>query len=82
MKKQVPGSTFVLKTIAALACATCATLTLAWRDWLEIVFKIDPDHHNGTVEWLIVGVSFAFAIAFFVAADRERRTIAARFAEA
>ena len=25
-----------------------------WRDWIEVVFRVDPDHHNGSLEWLIV----------------------------
>ncbi len=29
-------------------------LTLAWKDWIEIVFGVDPDHHNGSFEWMIV----------------------------
>jgi len=32
-----------------------ALVTVFWRDWIEVT-GWEPDHHNGTVEWLIVGV--------------------------
>jgi hypothetical protein len=39
-------------------------VTLFWHDWLE-AFGFDPDHHNGTVEWLVVAV---LGVATFVLA--------------
>ena len=37
-------------------------VTLFWRDWIEIVFRVDPDHGNGSFEWLLVGVMAVAAI--------------------
>lgn len=48
--------------IAALAGAL-GILTLVWRDWIEFLTGRDPDHHNGSVEWLVVGVLLAVAVA-------------------
>ena len=48
-------------------------LTLLWKDWIEIVFGMDPDHHSGSVEWLIVAVSLAVTVIFFVLARLEWR---------
>jgi hypothetical protein len=48
-------------------------LTLFWKDWIEIVFGFDPDHHSGSLEWLIAAVSFAITIIFFVLARVEWR---------
>src|SRR5665647_1708023 len=30
---------------------TLTLVTMFWRDWLE-AFGLDPDHGNGTAEWL------------------------------
>lgn len=48
-------------------------LTLAWHDWIEIVFGVDADHHNGSVEWLIVAASALMTITFAVLARVEFR---------
>jgi len=42
-----------------LASTVFAVLTLAWKDWVEIVFKVDPDHHSGSLEWTIVAIAVA-----------------------
>jgi uncharacterized membrane protein HdeD (DUF308 family) len=31
-----------------------AIISIFWRDWLEVVFHWDPDHHNGSAELLII----------------------------
>src|SRR5713101_4167516 len=45
-----------------LASALFAVLTLLWRDWVEIVFRVDPDHHSGSLEWTIVAAAVAFTL--------------------
>jgi hypothetical protein len=40
---------------AAIVTGLLALVTVFWRDWIEVT-GWEPDHHNGTVEWLIVGV--------------------------
>jgi len=44
-----------------------------WRDWIEIVFKVDPDHGNGSLEWVIVAGALVFALVFSISAGREWR---------
>jgi hypothetical protein len=41
-----------LAVLAALACV----VTLISHDWIETVFRVDPDHGSGWLEWLIVAV--------------------------
>ena len=59
-----------------LASTVFALLTLAWRDWVEIVFKVDPDHHSGSLEWVIVAVAVAITVVMFAAARIEWRRAA------
>jgi hypothetical protein len=56
--------------------ACLAIVTLIWPDWIEIIFRIDPDMGNGSLERAIVGISLVLAVAFFVLAHREWRRAA------
>ena len=62
------------------ACAVCSgflgLLTIVWHDWIEGVFGVDPDHHSGWLEWLIVAVLLAVSLASTLAARVEWRRIA------
>ena len=53
---------FWLEVGLAAASVTLLIVTLFWRDWIEIVFRVDPDHGNGSFEWLLVGVMAVAAI--------------------
>jgi hypothetical protein len=48
-------------------------VTVVWRDWIEFVFGVDPDHRDGTLEWLIVLGLLVVALTTFAIARRERR---------
>jgi hypothetical protein len=45
----------------AVVSTTLFLLTLVWHDWLETL-GLDPDHGDGTAEWLLVGVFSCVAI--------------------
>jgi hypothetical protein len=61
------------QTVAALAAAGLAALTVAAPQWIESVFGLDPDQHNGSLE-LIVVLAFALASIWLgLAARREWR---------
>jgi hypothetical protein len=53
-------------------------LTLVWKDWIEIIFRIDPDHHSGSLEWLIVSAALVATIAFTLLARFDWRRLKAR----
>jgi len=62
------------------AAASCAALcwvlfavTLVTPDWIEAVFHVDPDHGNGSLEWAIVVVLLAAAVALSGLTRREWR---------
>lgn len=66
---------FVEAAVAALlGCLT--VLTLAWRDWIEGIFGVDPDRHSGSLEWLIVVALAVSFVVLTIVARREWRRLA------
>jgi MYXO-CTERM domain-containing protein len=68
-----PGAIFVAESAYAITSAVFALLTLVWRDWIELTFGVDPDHHDGSLEWLIAVGLLALALLFGAMARREWR---------
>jgi hypothetical protein len=64
---------FWIEVALASVSAALFVLTLLWKDWIELVFRIDPDAGSGAVEWSIVALTLALTIAFSVAARLEWR---------
>ncbi len=62
---------FWLETSLGAASLILLVVTLFWRDWIEIVFRVDPDHGNGSFEWLLVGVLAVAAITCSILARLE-----------
>ena len=61
-----PGlrSRFWIGTVLGSLTGVLAVVTLFSREWIEIVFGVDPDRGSGLLEWGIV-VALAAATAFF-----------------
>lgn len=59
-----------------------AVLTLVWQDWIETVFGVDPDHGNGSLEWLVVTVLAVVTVALVAGARVEWRRSARAATEA
>jgi hypothetical protein len=69
---------FWLEAALAAAGLALALLTLAWPEWIEEIFGIEPDGGNGAAEWGIVIALIGAAVALGLTARREwRRTAAA-----
>lgn len=61
---------YVEVALAGLAGAL-TILTLITREWIEAVFRVDPDGGNGSLEWAIVGVLAVACVALSATAWRE-----------
>jgi hypothetical protein len=67
------GRGFWVRLALAATSAALLVVTLLWHDWIEIVFRVDPDHGNGWLEWLIVAAAFGLTVTFSIAARQEWR---------
>jgi hypothetical protein len=68
---------FWAESSLGIAAAALALLTLVWREWIEAIFRIDPDGGNGAAEWAAVGVLAVVSISCSLLAGREWRARAA-----
>jgi hypothetical protein len=59
---------FWVEAVAACAAAVLGVVTLLWWDWIEAVFGVDPDHGNGSAEWIAVAGLFVLAGLLIVSA--------------
>lgn len=68
-----PRKRFFVEATLASASAFLFVVTLVWRDWIEAIFRIDPDRHGGGAEWAIVAVLLVTTLVATLAARAERR---------
>jgi hypothetical protein len=64
---------FWLEAGVATVTLILSVITSVWRDWIEIVFGVEPDGGNGSLEWLILALLLAVTITLFVQARYEWR---------
>ena len=66
---------FWIEAALALVNAALLVMTVVWKDWIEIVFGVDPDASSGAAEWTVVAVTLILTITFLALARSEwRRT--------
>jgi hypothetical protein len=65
---------FWIEVTLAVLAAGFAALTLITREWIELLFGIDPDNGNGALEWAIVIALFVASatLALIARWDRKR----------
>jgi len=63
-----------MEVVLAVLAAGFAILTLITREWIELLFGIDPDKGRGALEWAIVIALFvaSAALALIARWDRKR----------
>jgi hypothetical protein len=75
VKKTKHRSSALLITEIALGTGTgaLAIVNLISREWIEIVFGVDPDHGSGALEWLTVAALATATVVFGLLASHEWR---------
>jgi hypothetical protein len=63
-----PHSRFALEAGASLMTGLLAVVTTVWPDWIELVLRVDPDHHSGVAEWAIVAALACISLTLAVSA--------------
>lgn len=68
---------FYVETGAGVITTALFLATLLYPDWIEALFRIDPDNASGWLERLVVGGLLVVTITLLSLARREwRKTIA------
>jgi uncharacterized membrane protein len=74
MKRQVRWFFWLEIGVASMTGVLCM-VTLLWRDWAEVLLRVDPDQGSGAFEWMIVSALLIVTLGVFALAGREwRRT--------
>jgi hypothetical protein len=66
---------FWAAAISATAAAVLSSLTLLWPDWIESLTGINPDHGNGSFEWMLAAGFPVVTAALSLLAWREWRRV-------
>lgn len=67
------GRRLWIETGACALSGLVFLLTVAWPDWIELVFGFDPDRSSGALEWGVVLAAAASTTAFLLLARRDWR---------
>ena len=65
---------FWIESALAVLAVLLAVVTIVWPDWIELVFGIEPDEGNGSLEVMITVGAVGLAIAFSLLAGFEWRS--------
>ncbi|GAB3002875.1 hypothetical protein [Saccharothrix stipae] len=76
-RAKVRGRFWVEAALAAVTGVVTAA-TLFSREWVEVVFGVEPDGGGGSFEWVVVRVAgLAFVVRSGLTAAEWRRAVAA-----
>jgi hypothetical protein len=68
-----PVARFRIEFALAIVSAFLFVLTLLTREWIEIVFGVEPDGGSGVLEWAITLAFLLAAVSLFVLARHDQR---------
>jgi hypothetical protein len=68
---------FRIETALGILTSVLFLLTLVTREWIEALTGWDPDHGNGSLEWVIVAVLLVVSVALFMQARSDWRKVQA-----
>jgi hypothetical protein len=71
-----PTLRFWLEAALAASSAVVFVATLVVPEWIEVIFRVDPDGGNGSLEWLIAAAFALAAVGWSCLARRELRRLA------
>jgi hypothetical protein len=69
---------FWCEVVLAAVTAGLAVLTLVTREWIEAIFRVDPDGGSGALEWAIVAALAVASLSLALVARWEHRHLAVR----
>ena len=66
-----------IETTVAILTGALGIITIFWHDWIEILTGWDPDHHNGSVEVVLIVALLAASVTCAALARRTYRRLPA-----
>ena len=75
MRARSLGWRFYVEVVLGSVGLVLFGLTLVWKDWIEIVFRVDPDEGSGAAEYLVCFVLLAVAAASWWLATTQWRAV-------
>jgi hypothetical protein len=66
---------FAIKVGLAVVSGPLGLLTILWPTWIELAFRVEPDHRSGTLEWILLVDPLVVAVGSSVLARRELRRV-------
>jgi hypothetical protein len=71
MESRVLRNRFWVETALGSTTAILAVVTLISRDWIEVLFGVDPDGGSGALEWTILAALATASLALGLMARKE-----------
>ena len=62
---------FWVESGAATLTGVMLVVTALWPDWIELMFKVEPDGGGGELEWLLVGAMALATLTLVLVARME-----------